>query len=72
MFFEVSDRQIDLLTIFVLLTVNIEDAVAYQKRRRNIAPALYNHSPRWLRAKRVEPRAGQNVSVLFQFHSGKN
>lgn len=50
--------------------VNIEEALAYQMRRRNIPPRLYN--PRRLTEKQVNPREGQCVSTLFQpkFYSG--
>lgn len=56
---------------FVCTLVNIEEAFAYKIRRRNYPPGLYN--ARRLHAKKVKPRAGQNVSDFFQLQlaSGK-
>lgn len=55
--------------IFVFSPVSFEGARAYQERRRNVPPALYNYSPRWLRVKRTQPRAGQNLSTFFRLHA---
>lgn len=50
-------------------TVNIGEAIAYQTRRRNFPPALYNYNPRWLNPNRVPPRAGQDIPTVFQLDS---
>lgn len=62
---------------FYVFPVSIEAARAYQERRRNFPPALYNDSPRRLRANSAElgaePRAGpsavQNAFTFFRRHS---
>lgn len=58
-----------IIIIFMCSLVNFEAASAYQERRRNFPPALYNYSPRWLRIKETQPNAGQNVSTFFHLHS---
>lgn len=53
-------------------TVSIDEARAYQQRRRNFPPARYNYGSRWLSAKGSVALAGQNLSTLSQFASGSN